>query len=244
LLGNAEASLKSNQEIFKYKQEYLKTLMGYPSTQDLPLVYDTLQMENEIAFDTLQPINYASNIEYKILHTQMELQDANVKYSNQAFLPTVSAFLNYNLNYQNNSFAELYGKRFPYSYVGASLSLPLFQGGKRMKKIQEQKLTRDRLEISLTNLESNINTEYTRALAAYKSNLANYLTQKENVELAREVYDIIELQYRSGVRTYLDVTVAESDLRTTRINYFNALYAVLASKVDVLRVLGQIDYTN
>jgi outer membrane protein TolC len=62
------------------------------------------------------------------------------------------------------------------------------------------------------------------------------------VELAKEVYDIIQLQYNNGVRTYLDVTVAESDLRTTRINYFNSLYQVLASKMDVLRALGQIDY--
>ncbi len=244
LLANAEASLKSNQEVFKYKQEYLKTQMGYPSNEELPLVYDTLQMENEIMIDTLQPISYASNIEYKMLYTQKELQDANVKYSNHAFLPTVGAFLSYNLNYQNDSFAELYGKRFPYSYVGATLSLPLFQGGKRMKKIQEEKLTRDRIDVSIRNLESNLNTEYTRALASYKSNLTDYFTQKENVDLAKEVYDIVELQYRNGVKTYLDVTVAESDLRTTRINYFNSLYAVLASKVDVLRVLGQIDYTN
>jgi outer membrane protein len=72
--------------------------------------------------------------------------------------------------------------------------------------------------------------------------LTNYLTQKENVVLAKEVYDVIQLQYRNGVKTYLDVTVAESDLRTTRINYFNALYSVLASKMDVLRTLGQINY--
>jgi outer membrane protein len=79
-------------------------------------------------------------------------------------------------------------------------------------------------------------------LSSYKSNLANYLAQKENVELAKEVYDVIQLQYRNGVRTYLDVTIAESDLRTTRINYFNALYQVLASKMDVQRALGQINY--
>jgi len=36
--------------------------------------------------------------------------------------------------------------------------------------------------------------------------------------------------------------VAETDLRTARINYFNALYQVLASKIDVQRALGQINY--
>jgi outer membrane protein TolC len=242
LLGNAEASLKSNLEMLNYKQEYLKTLMGYPATKALPVQYDTLQMESEITFDTLQAIDYTNNIDYKMLSTQKQLQHANVKYSYWAFLPSLSAFGAYNLNYQNDKFGELYDQRYPYSYVGATLVLPIFQGGKRIAKIQEQQYASKRLDISLENLKNSLSTEYVRALAAYKSNLENYNVQKDNVELAREVYDIIQLQYRSGVKTYLDVTIAESDLRTTRINYFNALYSVLASKMDVQRALGQINY--
>jgi outer membrane protein TolC len=242
LLGNAQAALKTSIELLKYKEGNLKTLIGYPVNHELPLEYDTLQMENDILIDTVQEINYTQNIDYKILYTQKELQEANVKYTKWAYIPSLNAFGNYNLNYQNNNFKELYDQRFPYSYVGATLSFPLFQGGKRIVKVQEQKLASERLDLSLTNMENSLTTEYTRALSSYKSNLTNYLTQKENAEFAKEVYDVIELQYRNGVRTYLDVTVAESDLRTTRINYFNALSAVLASKMDVLRALGQINY--
>ena len=241
-LGNAQALLKSNSELLKYKEAYLKTLIGYPSAQDLALQYDTLEMESQIELDTLQEIDYTANIDYKILSIQKELQNANVKYSNWAFLPSLNAFGNYNLNYQNNNFRELYDKRFPYSYLGATLSFPLFQGGKRISKIQEQKLANERIDVSLVNSQSTLKSEYTRALASYKSNLKYFLTQKENVALATEVYDVIQLQYNSGIRPYLDVTVAETDLRTTRINYFNSLYLVLASKMDVLKVLGQIPY--
>jgi outer membrane protein TolC len=241
-LGNAQATLKTNLELLKYKQEYLKTLMGYPIKSELPVQYDTLQMESEITVDTIETLNYDTHIDYKLLQTQKELQKANLKYSYWAFLPSLNAFGAYNLNYQNNNFGELYNKRYPYSYVGATLTLPIFQGGKRIAKIQEQRWTSRRLDVTLDNLEHNLSTEYVRALASYKSNLENYLTQKENVDLAREVYDIINLQYRNGVKTYLDVTIAESDLRTTRINYFNALYQVLASKLDVQRALGQINY--
>jgi outer membrane protein TolC len=136
----------------------------------------------------------------------------------------------------------LYDQDFPYSYVGATLAFPIFQGGKRTAKIQEEKWRRKRLEWSLIDLKNNLGAEYARALANYKSNLALYQTQKENVQLAEEVYQVIHLQYQNGLRPYLDVTVAEAELRTTRINYFNALYQVLASKMDVERALGQIDY--
>lgn len=241
LLGNAKAERKANSEALIFKQMYLKTIMGYPLDQELPIQYDTLQMETEVMLDTLQKINYAKHIDYKILYTQRELQNANVKYSYWGFLPSLNAFGAYILNYQNDDFGELYNERYPYSYVGATLSFPIFQGGKRTARIQEEKWRRKRLDWSLIDLQNNLGAEYSRALGAYKSNLAAFQVQEENVGLAQEVYDIINLQYQNGIRPYLDVTVAESDLRTTRINYFNALYQVLASKMDVLRALGQIE---
>lgn len=242
LLGNAKAERKANSEALLFKQQYLKALMGYPLQANLPIEYDTLQMERDVTLDTLQNINYTEHIDYKILFTQRELQNANVKYSYWGFLPSLNAFGAYILNYQNNNFDELYEQKYPYSYVGATLAFPIFQGGKRTARIQEEKWRRKRLDLSLIDLKNNLGAEYARALAAYKSNLASFLTQKENVTLAEEVYEVIQLQYENGLRPYLDVTVAESDLRTTRINYFNALYQVLASKMDVQRALGQINY--
>lgn len=242
LLKNAEATLKTNEELLKYKQEYLKTLIGYPETGDLNIQYDTLQMEQEALIDTTQELNYQQHIDYKILYTQKQLQKANVAYSQWAYVPSANLFGSYIFNYLNDDFANLYNTRFPNSFAGVTISLPIFQGNKRNVRIQEQKLTLSRIDWDLFNLQNQLNTEYTRSLAAYKSNLNNYLTLQENVQLATEVYEVIQLQYRNGVRAYLDVTVAETDLQRTRINYFNALYQVLASKMDVQRALGQINY--
>ena len=76
----------------------------------------------------------------------------------------------------------------------------------------------------------------------YKGNLANYLALKDNVQLAGEVYNVIQLQYQQGIKTYLDVIVAESDLRTSQLNYYTALYQLLQSKIDIEKALGTIRY--
>jgi outer membrane protein len=234
--------LKKAQEQLIYEQQYFKSLIGYPSNKSISLQYDTTQMEREIEVDTLQPLNYSQHIEYKILFTQRELQKANVRYSQWAFLPSANAFGAYNVNFMNDHVSELYNASYPYSFVGARLTLPIFQGGKRTTRIREQKLTLQRIDVGLENLRNGMDVGYTRALTDYKSTLKSYLKLKENVVLAQEVYDVINLQYRNGVRPYLDVTVAETDLRTARINYYNALNLVLTSKMDVLRALGQINY--
>lgn len=242
LLSNAKANLKTNQELLKYKQEYLKMMMGYPKQNALDIKYDTLQMEAEIGLDTLQQLNYSENIDYKMLFTQRELQKANISYTKWAYIPSVNAFGSYIWNFQNNAFNELYQTTYHNSYVGATLLFPIFQGGKRNARIQEQEWTLKRFDSQMTNLQNSLNTEYARSLASYKSNLATYLALKDNVALAKEVYDVIQLQYKNGVKAYLDVTISETDLRSARINYFNALYQVLASKMDVQRALGQINY--
>jgi outer membrane protein TolC len=241
-LNNAKAQKKSGEESLKAKQAYLKDLMGYPVMQPLNLNYDTSQMENEVLMDTLQTVDYNDRIEIQQLQTQKKLQEYNLQYYKWSFLPDVSAFGNYNLNFLNNQFSKLYSQSYPNSFIGLTLSLPIFQGGKRLQQIKQAQFQITQAGNDIRSYENQINSQYQNALATYKSNLYNYYSLKENLSLASEVYDVIQLQYRSGVKAYLDVITAESDLRTAQINYYNALYQVLASKIDVMQSLGNIKY--
>ncbi|TDE10497.1 TolC family protein [Dyadobacter psychrotolerans] len=241
-LNNTKAAKKSNEEILKGKVEYLKALMGYPANQELKISYDSLQMERDIQLDTLQSPQITSRIEYQLLSTQKRLLEANLLYNKWSFLPTVSANGAYNFNYLNNSLGELYGNNFPNSFAALTLSLPLYQGGKRKANINSAEWQVKRADLDIKNLQMNVNSEYVNALGYYKGSLANLIAQKENVDLAREVYDVIQLQYKSGIKTYLEVITSETDLRLARINYYNALYQVLANKIDVQRALGQLNY--
>jgi outer membrane protein len=239
-LNNAKASKKSNEEALKAKTEYLKALMNYPVAGTITILYDSAALENEIALDTLQVIDYNKRIEYQLLLTQRKLLEANVKYNKWSYLPSLSANGAYNFNYLNNDFGKLYNQSYPNSYAGLTLAFPIFQGGKRKYETQQAEWELKRTDLSLVSLKNSVNVEFNSAMSGYKASLANYLAVKENVLLAQEVYDVIQLQYRSGVKTYLEVITSETDLRTAQINYFDALYGVLSSKIDVQKSLGDI----
>ena len=241
-LNNAKASKKANEEALKAKTEYLKALMNYPESALMTIIYDSASLENELAVDTLQGVDYAKRIEYLQLQTQRSLLEANVKYNKWDFLPSVSANGAYNFNYLNNDFGKLYNQSFPNSYAGLTLAFPIFQGGKRKYNIRQAEWQLKKTDLDIISLKNSVNTEYTTAIANYKSSLLNYQALKENILLAQEVYDVINLQYRSGIKTYLEVVNAETDLRTSQINYFNALYLVLISKIDVQKSSGDIRY--
>ncbi|MBN8863577.1 MAG: TolC family protein [Sphingobacteriales bacterium] len=241
-LNNAKATRMANAEGLNAKLIYLKTLMNYPSAAELPIEYDSLALENEVYLDTLAPVDYSRRIEYQTLQTQLRLQKANLQYNKWSFIPTLSANAGYNLNFLNNDFGKLYSQNFPNSFAGLTLSFPIFQGGKRKYNIQQAEWQVRRTELELTKLNNSISAEYSAALASYRASKATYEALRENLLLAKEVYDVINLQYRSGIKTYLEVITAETDLRTAQINYYNALYQVLSSKIDVQVSLGNLTF--
>lgn len=239
-LNNELAQRKQTTETIKVKMATLKQIMGVQAGREFSLSYDSTRYEREAVIDTNVNLNYNNRIEYQLLQTQKNLQNVNVNYYKYGFLPSLSAVGSYNLIFLNNNLGNLYSRSFTNAYAGLSLNIPIFQGGRRLKNLSRARLQVERTDQDIINQQNTISTQYVQALASYKSNYNNWQTLKENVGLATDVYNVVSLQYREGIKTYLDVIVAQSDLRTAQINYYNALFQVLASKIDLQRALGTL----
>lgn len=241
-LNNARADLRSNEQQVRAKTENLKNLIGYPISAPLQIVYDSNQLERDAFIDTNQTADYTKRIEYDLLQTERRLLEFNVRLAKLAYLPRVSFNAGYNFNYQSSNFGKLYSNNFPSSFGQLVLSLPIYQGGKRKADVQYAQLELQNNQWDIYILRNSVNSEFAQAKATYLANFINYQTLRENVSLAQEVYDVVQLQYRNGIKAYLEVVTAETALRAARLNYYDALYQLLSSKVDVQRALGQIRY--
>lgn len=240
-LNNAKASLKTATESRKYKYDYLKMLLAMPSTQPLSLSFANQSLEQNILLDTTELLQIANRVEFKQIENLREIQRLNTQYQKWNFLPRVGAYANYSMNYRDDSFGKLYNNNIPASNVGLSLNIPIFTGTKRIQEIRKSELQEKRIELDLQNLENQISTQYSAAMASYRANMNEWKNAKGNMELSEEVYNTIKLQYDAGVKTYLELMTAETDLKTAQLNYLNALYAVLSSKLDIQKALGTVD---
>ncbi|MCQ6957461.1 TolC family protein [Mucilaginibacter aquariorum] len=239
-LNNSLASQKQTQEAIKSKTALLKQIMGFNPDKALVLSYDSARLQGEAVIDTNQILNYTNRIEYRLLQTQKNLLNLNVSYFKWNYLPSLSAIGGYSLAYFNDSFSKMYNNAYPTSFAGLSLSIPIFTGGKRLQNLAKARLQVQRTDLDLENSRNAINTEYAQALANYKSNYNNWVILNDNVALAKDVYKVVDLQYREGIKTYLDVIVSQADLRTAELNYYNALFQLLSSKIDLQRALGTL----
>jgi outer membrane protein TolC len=239
-LNNSIASRKQTAEAINSKLAYLKQIMGISRNHNLQLAYDSTNYESEAYIDTNQRLDVNNRIEYRLLQTQKNLLNVNVNYYKWGFLPSLSAVGSYDWYYLSNKFSNLFNQSYPNAYAGLTLDIPIFQGTKRLQNLTKARLQVDRTDLDIVNSENTINTEYVQALASYKSNYTSWVIIKQNVDLAKDVYKVISLQYREGIKTYLDVIVAQSDLRTAELNYYNALFQLLSSKIDLEKSLGTL----
>jgi outer membrane protein TolC len=239
-LNNSIAQKRSAEESIKSKLSILKQLIGYPNDKTLLLKNNYKSLRDDILLDTLRLPDFNKRIEYQLLKTNLSLQKSNLLYNKLSFLPTISGFANYNINYQNDLSGDLYKKSFPNSAIGLTLGLPLFQGTRRIQNIKKARLEYERLSLDTLRLRDQISSEYVQSMAGFQSNLEAYRETLKNMDITMEVYNTTKLQYTQGVKAYLEVIVSETDLMAARINNLNALYTLMFSKLDVERSLGNI----
>jgi len=239
-LNNSLFTLRQATEAVRPQYAQLKQVMGYPPLQQFNVLYDTLQMKNDMAFDTTQGLTFEKRIEYQYLQTTKQLQLQTVNYYRHAWLPTVGAFFNYEDEFESNTFGNLFSQGYPFSYEGLSVTFPIFTGFARTNNIKKARLQYDLLDWSEVELKSQIWNDYTTSMSNYRSNLYNVTVSQENVGLAKETYDIVQLQYLQGIVPYLNVITAETNLITSELTYETSIFQVLSSKVDLEKAMGII----
>ena len=241
-LNNSMAQLKQANENVVPQYAALKQLMGFPPEKQFNVSFDTTEMAQNIHIDTMQQLQYEKRIEYQQIKTSKQLQDETVNYYKYSFLPTLSAFYNYNLAYENNQLSDLFNKSYPNQLIGLSFSIPIFTGFYRLHNLHKARLQQQLIGWNEVDLKSQIYKEYATALGSYKGNYYNLQQLQRNVNLARRVYFVVNLQYKQGIVPYLNVITAESNLISSEISYLNALFQVLSNKIDLQKAMGNITY--
>lgn len=219
----------------------LKFQMGMDVTAPITLT-DTLKTDNFEQLLTSSAIDPSSRIEYKLLQTQRSLYNLDVRRNKMMYLPGLYAFGQYSFNAQRNEFDffEPDKKWYKTSIIGLQLNVPIFDGLQKARRIQQGKLNILKTENDLKNLSNAINLEYASAKTQLENSTASLKNQKDNMDLALQVYNTSRTKYDIGVGSNLELVTAQTALKEAQTNYLNALYEVLVAKVDFEKATGQI----
>jgi len=97
---------------------------------------------------------------------------------------------------------------------------------------------------SFTSLRQSIDLSIQQNTVTYKNSIETLRSQRENMELADRVAKITKIKYEQGVGSNIEVIDAESLLRESQVNYYNALFDAISAKTDLDVAYSKIDPTK
>ncbi len=193
---------------------------------------DLMERSNEILKD--------KNPALQKLSIQKLMLEENVNIEQAAYLPTLSAFGNYDWQTQDNTF-----KFSNYNWantitVGLSLTYPIFEGFKRSARIQQAKIDVENLEVTKNKAEAGLRIGLMQSKLKMEEALDRIQAQEKSVQQAQRALEIAQTRYKEGVGTQLEILDTQNSLTQTRINYEKAVYDFLVAKTEWEKVLGII----
>jgi outer membrane protein TolC len=218
----------------------LKYQMGMSLQQEIELT-DTLSTTEIKSAVAVENFDYSQRIEYQLLETQKKAYEFDLKrYKFNAF-PTLSLFGTGGVSRASDVF-NYFSQQNWYGYVGygVNLSLPIYAGSQRRRKVDQAFLEVKKAEVKLEDAKLGIDLERSQSTSNLRNNILTLEAQESNMKLAQEVYNTTQIKYREGVGSSLEMSTAENDLLTAQNNYFSALYNAVVAKIDYLKAYGKL----
>jgi outer membrane protein len=225
----------------------LKRVMGMPLQSAFSLPPASLKEIENKAAGVLQydDMNLGNRTEFRLLKKQEELQLFQKKAYQAEYYPSLSLFGRYSYNGMSNQFAFAKDPSNSTSWFGAaaiglSLKIPIFDGFARRSKVGQANVTLRQLNKQLEDTELSLNTEYENAKLQVRSNLSTITTQKENMDLANEVYYSTQNNYKLGLAGLTDLLNAETSLTDAQNSYNEALLQYKLAELEIIKSKGSL----
>ena len=258
-LNNLRTERDKVSGLFSLSTELLKFQMNWPMDQPLEIVGDIKALDPSVDLNSYAAgFDHQNRPEMKVLEVNRRLQELNIRNNYAQAIPSLVAIGNFGYSTQSPNVSGLFitnttlkdngsvgpDKWYPYSFVGVSLSVPLFSGLQRTYRIQQEKNNLLKIENGMRQARSGIDLEVRQAIITYQNALRTMESQRENMKLAENISRVSTIKYEQGVGSNLEVIDAETGLKESQVNYYNALFDALVARVSLDKAYGKLDNKN
>ena len=237
--ANLQTQLEDADFAIQQQSNQLKTLLNLPVDETLVLTENLMEAPSYPLQNTL---TMPANIQFRQLQQQQDLKALERKAAQAEYFPTLNAFFNYGYQGQTNEF-QFSGagyNDFRTGTWGLSLNVPIFDGLQRHHRIQQRRLEGEQLQLQQQQLTNNIQADYRNARNQLTLSQRQVDNQKQNTQLAEQLYQATSLSYQEGVAPLTELLDAENSLQQAQSNYLSALLQLKVSELDLLKTSGQL----
>lgn len=235
---NLQTELDNIELTLQYQSSLLKFFMGMKLDSNVSIS----KMIEPSSLQINNTGDVSNNIDMKIIDTQKELNELNIKQFYAGYFPSLNANASYGWQNMGNE-VHLVGdkaKWYNNTMVGLTLTVPVFDGLNKHYKATQAKIQQDQLDLDALYLAESIRLQNLNAFNKLQSNQSSVKVQEKNMKLAEEIYVSTQEQYNGGIVSLSELMNAETALKEAQNNYLRALVQVKLAELELLKASGNI----
>ena len=214
MVTSVDNAVKSAERNLELAYNLVRFNLGLPGNQPLKLSDNLAKVEARLNIDLSSPFKIQNNVDYRLLSIQGEMAKKNIDMAKSNYLPTLVGFYSYTKKLIKPKF-----DMSPEHILGVKLSVPIFSSGDRKAKLNQAKIDLNINENTKALLTDRLTLQEKQLRYNYNNLVEQYLSQKENVKIAKNVLDQMNLKFQQGLVSSLDLTSANNDYLKAEIDF-------------------------
>ena len=218
----------------------LKAVMGVDLDENVDVAGSLGDYAGHMLYDLYESgeLSLENNSTLRQLAIQAEQLAGAVRMQQYAFLPSLSLSFNYSINAMTNDFNFSEYRWSPYSFVGLSLSVPIFSGGQRLNALRQSRVQAQELDLQRADTERQLKIAIRQYLNQMETAMKSHASALSAAETAQKAYDIAAKSYEVGRSTLTDLGDAQLALTQARLGVSQSVYNFVIAKAGLENTLG------
>jgi multidrug efflux system outer membrane protein len=162
--------------------------------------------------------------------------NAQIGVARAAYFPDIA--LTASAGYESSKLADLFQGPAGIWNMAASLTQPIFQGGRLKNNVRYTEAERDQMVLTYQQTIQGAFRDVSNALIAYRKNQETRAEQEHLVESARDAARLSEVRFKAGTTDYLEVLTNETNAFSAELALAQAQGNELIALVQLYQALG------
>ncbi len=173
-----------------------------------------------------------------ILEVEENLKAANARIGEARahFFPTVA--LTGTGGFQTSEFTQWFNWASRNLSVGPSVSLPIFEGYTNIARLEVAESRYQQMLEQYKHTILNAFREVSDVLTALQTRQEQLVHQHQQVQSSQDARELVEIRYRQGLVTYLDVLDAQRTVLSAKLQLVQTQRARLTDMVTLFKAIG------
>jgi len=180
---------------------------------------------------------YSNSPQMKLKALGIDLEKWSIEYAKSGWYPNINANMDY--LYRSDSLMNMFNTRHMNFSVGVTGTVSIFDGMSTLSKVKEAKARYVQAVLSQENITQQIARDIKQGCLDLRESSAIILSQKDNLEEAKEALNISYISYDNGVGINLDVIDSQVALGQVEKNIASGIYDYLLAQAYLDRTMGR-----